>query len=499
MTRRPLRDEAGYSIVIVLALLVIGVGLGAAALAGVLASRSHANRDSRSRRALQAADAGIQSVLWTQNQLNLPSLDWNAGPAGLSQRLDCVVPAFDMQLKVTGLATASVNSAGVCPTGSGAGAPGNGLTAGFPVGDHAAYKVQYLPGTTAQGSGGVGRTTMNPKIVALGYDDGGDTSNTAGYVARRVEAVLAPIDPLQAVEAQGDLTFNGLLGLAAVLNGNARTNGDFTAPPVFANTDLAGGLIGSVTYGGSISSGVNIAHKVRAAGSVNRPPVSIASSKPNCSMAANCTALGPAYDPVKDTFSLSSGSVTFQPGDYVFCNFNVTGGTVTAAATAAAPVRIFIDSPKSSRCSGNGLGSAQGNLVAKTGINNLLSSLPNATGASGLQLYVVGTQNSSPVYDNGTTAEIDGSFGVIQSFVLYAPTSRVTVTAGCSLVLCTALQGAVIGDSVTINATLFTQDLNLSGYPLYPGLGAFHVQQYVECPVPSPASDLPSPDPTSGC
>jgi hypothetical protein len=61
---------------------------------------------------------------------------------------------------------------------------------------------------------------------------------------------------------------------------------------------------------------------------------------------------------------------------------------------------------------------------------------------------------------------------------------------------CLAIQGSIIGDDVTIMASVFTQDLDLSSYPLYAGLGAFHVQQYVEC---TPVYPIPSPDPTTGC
>lgn len=89
--------------------------------------------------------------------------------------------------------------------------------------------------------------------------------------------------------------------------------------------------------------------------------------------------------------------------------------------------------------------------------------------------------------------------GVNQNYVVYAPSSRVNVS-NCTTVLladvCGAIQGAVIGDDVTVKTTLFTQDIDLSAYPLYSGLGAFHVEQYIEC---TPVYPLPSPDPAVGC
>jgi hypothetical protein len=62
--------------------------------------------------------------------------------------------------------------------------------------------------------------------------------------------------------------------------------------------------------------------------------------------------------------------------------------------------------------------------------------------------------------------------------------------------VCGAVQGAIVGDNVSIKTTLFTQDLDLTAYPLYSGLGAFRVQQYIEC---TPVYPLPTPDPTTGC
>jgi hypothetical protein len=262
-----------------------------------------------------------------------------------------------------------------------------------------------------------------------------------------------------------------------------------TLPTLFSNTNLSNGLLGSVTYGGTITPGIAISHLSHQSNSVNRSAISISASKPDCTPAANCTALGRAYNSVTHKFAMSSGSATFNAGDYVFCDFNVTGGTLTFNDTASAPVRIFIDSPTSSRCSGNS--GSQGSFVASKGLQNPLAGLSGATGASGLQIYVVGNGTN-----NGTNVTIAGSAGVIQSMIVYAPTSNVQVTAGCTLVVCAALEGSFIGYDATISATLITQDLNLNNYPLYAGLGAFHVQKYVECKAIYPLDVL---NPTNGC
>ncbi|MCW3065474.1 MAG: hypothetical protein JWN32_2646 [Solirubrobacterales bacterium] len=488
---RRLRSQDGAVVAIVVMILAIGLLVGGAAVAETLSTRSHANRDLRSQRALHAANAGIQAVLYQQNELDLRSLELNGGPLGLSTLLDCVVPKLDVSLKVTGLVSTTVNSAGICPATDGTGGGGSGYV-GQPTGDHGYYQAVFVPGATAPGGASSGRVILNPAVVSLAWDDNGNAADTSHYVMRKVEAVLAPIDPLQALEAAHDLKINGLLGLTSVLNGNARANNDVTVPPLlFANTNLSNGLIGSVTYGNNYSGLLSLSHLYHTSNSVNRSVVSISPSKADCSVASNCSALGATYSSTTHKFSLTnSATVNFGPGDYVFCDFNATSGTLNFNATAAAPVRIFIDSPTSTRCSGNS--GSQGNFVAKKGVQNALAGLANATGATGLQIYVVGNGTY-----NGTTVEIDGTNpGVIQSAIVYAPKSQVSETAGCLLFLCIGLEGSVIGYDTTINATLFTQDLELSNYPLYAGLGAFHVQKYVECAASYPLSPT---NPTSGC
>jgi hypothetical protein len=480
---RRLRSQDGAVVAIVLMILAIGLLVGGAAVAETLSTRSHANRDLRSQRALHAANAGVQAVLYQQNELDLRSLEFNGGPLGLATLLDCVVPTLDVNLKVTGLATVQATSAGVCPMTDGTGGGGSGY-AGQPTGDNGHYQAVFIPGATAPAGASSGRVTLNPSVVALGWDDNGNASDTSHYTPRKVQAVLAPIDPLQALEAGHDLKINGLALITAVLNGNARANNNVTTPLLFSNLNLSNGLIGSVTYGNNYSGLLSLSHLYHSANSVNRSTISISPSKPDCTPATNCTALGAAYNSSTHKFTLTSGTVNIPAGDYVFCNFSATGGTLNLQDTVAAPVRIFVDDPRSTRCSGNA--GAQGNFTATNGLQNALQGTLGALGATGVQVYVVGNGTNG-----GTSVNIgSGLLGVIQSSIVYAPTSNVTETSTV------ALQGSIVGYDVTVTATAFTQDLNLNNYPLYAGLGAFHVQKYVECTATYPLS-LTSP--TSGC
>jgi hypothetical protein len=74
--------------------------------------------------------------------------------------------------------------------------------------------------------------------------------------------------------------------------------------------------------------------------------------------------------------------------------------------------------------------------------------------------------------------------------IVYAPTSSVTMnTGGCLVGLlgaCTlgnagVFEGALIGNDTTVTALTITQDLSIGNYPLYAGVNAYRVLQYVQC------------------
>jgi hypothetical protein len=483
----------------VLALLVIALALGAAGLAESLSSRSLSTRDARVRRAQQAADAGIQRILYEEGEANIDNWDLNGGPLGLSTTLDCVPVTLNASSQISGLATASVNSAGICPMTS----SGSAFTDDS-IGNHGHDQAEFVPGQ-ANPFGGAARTYW-PKIVSLGWDDNGTNK-----VYSREEVVLQPIAPLQAIEGMNNVTLNGLsaFGLGAVaVNGDVWARAQITLPSLYAGVNLNTTLSGSVkatvaapAISGTLVSTVN--GGTLSQGQIPlRPAITIASSKSSCPSGGCPTVTNKVgsdgYSSTTNTFTMTNAneSVTFQPGDYVFCNFNVTAGTVNVNPSSSAPVRIFIDNPNSSRCAGNGLGTAQGNFNAATGINNLLS---GATAPSGLQIYVVGDGSG---YDNAKSVSIGATTScsslnllgvclaaatpVTQAMVIYAPTSTVTVdTHACvpltSICAAGTYSGAIVGDNVNVTAATISQDLDLGNYPLYNGVTVFRPVQYIEC------------------
>lgn len=533
--------EDGYIIVVAMVLLVIGLAVGAAVLTETIGSRDHGVHDERSARALQAADAGVQSELYRVNQTDLKALNLTQGlslSSIVQNLLVCPIPTINASGQVSGLSFAAVTQVGnPCPTNSSSGISGTPLANEEPVGQHSYFETQYIPGLTSIGD----FIQFNPKIVSSGVDDNGSTQ-----VSRRVEAILAPFSPWRTLEAGHDLTFDvpsalgvSLAGVpinaagATVFNGTAAANHDinlvgqggvvnaFTG----ANISLSGGLTEPSTLDycndfkkTNITLSLVLGRPTQACSTVNRSAIQVSASKQDCVLASgvneSCgsdSGFGNSYDATRDAIynANSSTTITFQPGDYVFCSVQ-TNGPVSVNPSSTQAVRIFIDNPNSSRCKNfqgytsvpSGFKTTLGNFTATQGVGwSSLSGTLSTTHPSQAQIYVAGngTNDGTAVYSTGSTL-LSG-----QSMFLYAPSSNVTVSAGekCSTLLgqtlCTTigtLAGAFIGWDLTVSATAVTQDLGLLNYPLSTTLGPFYVKQYIEC---TPEYPLPSPDPTSGC
>jgi hypothetical protein len=529
---RLLRSESGFVIPIVMFLVLIGLLLGAAALDETLTSRNHAVREDRSARALQAAQAGIQTELYRANQIDLTNQKLSSGlslSSIIGQLLTCPVPTINAQGQVSGLTFKAIASVGSpCPSSASSGV-GSALNDKEAVGNHDYFETRLVPGTNAAGD----YVQFSPKIVASGVDDNG--SNT---ISRRIEAVLGPIQPFRTLEAVNDLTFTvpstvNLLGInvasATAFNGTAAAGHDLklqsavSAVAAFTGTNisLSGGLTepSTLDYCNTYTqTNINLSlvlgsttHASPCNGLVTRPAISISSSKADCPSSCS-TLFGSPYKVSNDEIYNPSASTTvsFAPGDYVFCSF-YSAGPVSISPTWPAgnggAVRIFIDSPQSSRCSGFAThdGIKAGSFYAGKGVTNLLAT----THPSQAQIYVVGDPSSawsnSSTPDTSVTATATGLVSG-QGMFVYAPQSTVTVTStpSCVVVLglsvtCSGagtLAGALVGYNTNVSATAITEDLGLLNYPLSTTLGAYYVKQYIECPPQFPLDDS---NPASGC
>lgn len=520
-------------ILYVLALMVIALGLGAAALAGTINSRQLTTHDMRTRRAQQAADAGVQQQLYDQSEANLASsYNFSGGVLGLSNFLDCLPLQLNASLQVTGV-TAYASTAGVCPTAL---SSGGGTVSSYPtaLGNHDYFQSEYFSNKREVNGSGVGSVVEFPEVVSVGCDTTTPSSCTttpapSSNVYSRELALLQPTGPVQAIEGMGNVTISGLslLGInaTAVVNGDVMSGGTLTLPllgvaanttwptsgnpifPTFGYTSTPAPLSITTANVVQLTGGFCSAASPSTSCMIKRPaPIATSTTCAACSTGITCSSCtGGGYSSANDTFTLTGGTATFAAGDYEFCNFNATGGTVSTSASSTAPVRIFILPPNQPPCSGytytgaQEIGGKVGDFNASQGLNNgLLGTVNGLTGTldpSGLQVYVSG----DGAYDNNTTVSIGNSstcsvsvLGICtvaaapnEGMVVYAPTSSVTVnTKSCVLgLICAAgaFSGSVVGDNVTVSATAITQDLDIGNYPIDSGANAVRVSEYVQC------------------
>jgi Tfp pilus assembly protein PilX len=532
------RDESGQAIVMVLAVIVIALVIGAAGLADAISSGKLASYDQRAHRAQQAADAGVQQQLYDQSESDAAA-DYNftGGVLGLGTFLDCSVPQETVSGQIDGI-TAYASSAGICPQGFSAG--GGAVTNWTALDNHDYYQSELLTNKEEEGGsglGGAGAVLEFPEVVSAGCDTlsaGSCLQGSSSNVYSRELAVLAPTGPEQAVEAVNNVQINSLsaLGLGiGTINGDVVAGNNLTLPTLTLAVNTAlnvtttppTNVTATLAYGGSISPNppLTTAHVVHLTGGacaagepsttcfIKRPPLTVTTTTcAACSAGITASGTGGAvYNAANDTFTMTKGTVQFAPGDYVFCNFNATGGTIDApyasSGNPSGPVRIFILAPNQAPCSGYGL-SQTGDFTASQGITNGLAGTVNgvsgAVDPSGFQVYVVG----DGAYDGNTTVNIGDSdtctsmvLGVCKSAtapaeyaVVYAPTSTITLNTGtcvvgslgaCSLGVAGAFEGALSGYNVNITAAAISQDLDIANDPLYTGINAYRVTQYVQC------------------
>jgi hypothetical protein len=543
-------DEHGYAMVFVIVLLLIALLMGAAGLAESIDSHVLTTRDGRQRRAQQAAEAGVQQQLYDATEQNLGSTyNFSGGVLGLSGFLDCMPLQLNTSLQLSGL-TAYASTAGICPQAlTSSGSPTSFWSA---LDNHAYYQSEFFSNKKEVGGSGFGAVVEFPEIVSVGCDSttaSTCSSGSSSNVYSHELALLAPTGPEQTVEGMGNVTVNSLsaLGLstAVAINGDISAANNLNLPLVSGAVNVGNvppsTIVSTLAYGGTFTGLITTGNKVHITGGaciqgtpssscyIKRPALSITTT--TCSACSSITVSGGngTYDATHQTFSMSAGTASFPSGDYVFCNFNVTGGTLNMPSTGTGPVRIFILPPNQAPC--NTVNTATetngswniGNFTASAGISNLLTGsvngVANALDPSGVQIYVAGdggydNATSVSIGDNGACATknllgvcITGNTPATQAMVVYAPTSAVTVNTGqclvgvlgsCTLGVAGAFEGSLIGDNVTITATGITQDLDIGNFPLYSGVNGFRPVQYIQCSTSVTNLSASSSD-TSGC
>ncbi|MEX2196457.1 MAG: hypothetical protein WD844_14325 [Thermoleophilaceae bacterium] len=459
--RRRIRSEDGVAMTVAMFTLAVIALFSAliASTAGQLGETSNQDRDSK--RALGAAEAGINTALHRLNNAPTPLdnlgcfTDVQLGVLAEATPVPGVVATGDVPLSV---------QAGHCP--GAAGRAGNDGTYTYFItllnnGQHcdAQYTTQTeVTSLLALGIGGI--SVLRRCITSIGVVNG---------VQRRVQReVYSEFRLFQGLIGTGDVTVSTLANLGT---SHVGSNGLVT----MAGGSLFGGQV--EIYGEDepqiFATGVwGVTHR---ADPWILDPVEVSDIN-----AGTITCVGPlilipcdtsvaGLHPASRRVRVPTGyTVTIAAGDHYICELSVTGGSLLVGGEA----RVFIDDD----CpAGEGF-TMQGGLVNATGI----------VSAENLQIYVEGD----------STVSIRGGVLATANITLYAPRSSVVVEQGGGL-LAPIVKGSISAESITIGqgATFVGDPLLDITTPFEQIAGVWHPGNWSECPAKPAEAD----DPHSGC
>jgi len=427
------RGEEGIAIPTVLAMVVISTAFVAVSITASISSQSGTIRDSRSKSALTASDAGLSVALLRQNRYQT------------SATSPCIIVSGGT------LTTGAAAGDGWCPAVT-------GTVGGVP------YSYRVTPAT------GTSPITMV-------------STSTNNGVVRRTSVGASPItgaSMLQDEPVVGQETFtlqgNPSIEVSVGTNGNVNLGGSAS---ICGNIRHGVGHFANFAGSSSQCNGYAITEENR----VIPPlvlPTGITTTNSNARLVA-CTAPNvPSSDCGKDTYSKSRSStepwdpatrtitvgsnatLTIGGGDYFICQFNMSNGDLIMPA--GANVRIYFDTPEN--C-GIPSGGSQIDMGGNAHIQS--TGFDPAHGVYNLPgFYVQGSPNIP------TTVTMGGNSGA-NEFVLYAPNSNVTFQGNSTLYGFLAGKTLTMGGNPTISAVAGMPPMNFSTTATYAR------DRYVEC------------------
>jgi hypothetical protein len=382
-------------------MLFIVASIGAAVTMRAVTATSQSRQDRSTKRAVAAADAGIDTALY---------------------RLNKVVPAADQCVvsELTGLQAERVLSGGWCPAAS------------EDLGDGASYSYRVSGPVTLNTNG---QDILQRKIVSTGAVNG---------VTRRVAVTAA--NPTATLFGRNTVTSLKKLQIKehSTVNGDVATNGELK---VERHSTLCGnGRFGPAKANKSRISG----DSEQCAGfewEPTEPPLVLApvdqGNAPTVNDNGRIGTLDPwskpkdvKWDPVKRTLKLERNSTLTLTGNvYSFCHLELRENSKLIIGTRAAgapPLKIYIDAPEN--CPGTGENEPV-KLEDKAEIRNL-----NYNPAT-LQLFVLGSTNKK----KKTRVKIGNDFKNV-NMVVYAPNSKVEVREKTVMTGSIAAQEVKIGN-----------------------------------------------------
>jgi hypothetical protein len=404
---RLFRDQTGIAMPAALGVLVV-IGVLSASLFAVslrLNDTSTASRDAK--RALAAADAGLEAAMFRMNEI------------GLQSTSKCFTTAAVDPATGTDPETGTTPAAGECAGVSES--LGNGSTYAYYVtpelvdGDVCAG----LPVHHADPDGAV---TVSQRCVTSIGEVNGERRRIQARVASYIGTQLFPVGGILAINGMkvkntaivyGVLGSNGQieLGNNSYVGGGIKLGTASTPPPILGSGSTLGG---PVTYR-SEAQGAFVLAPVDMGNTATLNDNSRISS--GLDTGSNVTYTNTATVP--RTLSIANnGSLTLGGGTYNFCKVTL-GNNAYISVAAGAKIRFFLDSPdrEGSGCIPSGQTAAQarsngyGGMVLGQGAN-----FNNPGEAISLQMYMYG-------YSDGThKVEFNNSLAV--NAAIYAPSSE---------------------------------------------------------------------------
>jgi hypothetical protein len=441
---RRLRQERGFTVVAAMLVLLVGLLFATAAVGRAISTESSVRRDGSSKRAVQAARAGMERTAYRLSALAAPLM--RARGAGVCPAAADGSPKITPTTSVQVGAIAPVN--GRCPV---------------PFSDEvgAGELVDTYVSVDQEGKAMVDKRD----IVAIG--------SVAGDVPRRVKTDLKITDISQilrdfTVFSDQDLTIQNQADVGtSEVHDNIGSNGNIyvTQPNAVVWGSATAGPNGTVDAKGIIKGGW-----ARATEPLELPPVDLAAIRLKNDNSAicgtGCTSTPPAFNPAGGTYK---GNV------FLVCSVSLVANDVAFEATdPATPVRIYVEEP--SRCPG------------KPSISVDIGKQPAITVTSStyksLQIYVAGDPNYA------TTVNLANNYVGGVPITLYAPNSTVTADNHGAVV------GGIVAKSITLSNNTVVKQPSTGSEPLFLGEPPKIVRgDFLECtPRPDAGTNL-----TEGC
>ncbi len=463
-----LRSEAGIALPVSVIVLSLVMLLGAVAVGQAVSASSGTHRDSNSKRALQAANAGVETALWRMNALAEQTTD--------PSETTCLIRGADLSLQLVGVSTD-----GWCPAGA-AEDIGGGESYWYRVsGPQAGLDFDGLHSTidrrivSTGSAGGVTRRVVTD-VSALNL-----SGFFSDYVAfSRDDMTLSNQGDIGSPEVQGNARSNGSIFLE---HPNSRVYGNATPGPGEAVLTGEGGGSASTRVDGSTAPAENPLELPQA---IVPPAADVDGETCDVSLALLYTCPSHAYDPSSRRLALDGDTVVLRGNTFVFCSITMRNNSrlKLAPTDLLEPVRIYIDAPENCEDStGNpplrSL-SFENQPRISWALDLLGISLSDLTHPV-LQMYVVGGDPPTEIhYENNNTSEEN------VPMTLYAPNSNVTFENYARLT------GGVIASKLTMSNNTSIAPTSASIGEVITGVTPiYHEKRFAECTAQAVAGSAP--------